>query len=209
MIKGALKKWDDDKGYGFIKQEGEGPDVFIHISALRGLGRRPKVGDAILFRIVTDNGKTRAADATIEGLPPPDENPGTWWTLEPVEHKPARIHERPVHPPRSTSQPIVHERRRGKFGDWVLLIGLLAAILGYGKRHYEEDVNERATASMPSEVLPAAEAPPTPAFKCEGKTYCSQMASCAEAMFYLRNCPDTKMDGDLDGIPCEDQYCGH
>jgi hypothetical protein len=46
-------------------------------------------------------------------------------------------------------------------------------------------------------------------FRCEGKTHCSQMASCAEATFYLKNCPGTKMDGDNDGIPCESQYCGH
>ena len=32
-------------------------------------------------------------------------------------------------------------------------------------------------------------------------------ASCDEAKFFLRNCPDTKMDGDHDGIPCEEQWC--
>jgi hypothetical protein len=33
------------------------------------------------------------------------------------------------------------------------------------------------------------------------------MRSCAEARFYLATCPDTQMDGDGDGIPCEDQHC--
>jgi hypothetical protein len=46
-------------------------------------------------------------------------------------------------------------------------------------------------------------------FRCEGKTRCSQMTSCEEAKFYLRNCPGTEMDGDGDGIPCESQWCGH
>ena len=45
-------------------------------------------------------------------------------------------------------------------------------------------------------------------FSCEGKTRCTQMRSCAEATFYLRNCPNVKVDGDNDGIPCEDQLCG-
>lgn len=45
-------------------------------------------------------------------------------------------------------------------------------------------------------------------FRCEGKTRCSQMRSCEEAKFYLQNCPDTKMDGDGDGVPCESQWCG-
>ena len=27
------------------------------------------------------------------------------------------------------------------------------------------------------------------------------------ADFFLNNCPDTKMDGDNDGVPCEKQWC--
>lgn len=40
-------------------------------------------------------------------------------------------------------------------------------------------------------------------FRCDGRVYCSQMTSRAEAEFFIRNCPNTKMDGDRDGIPCE------
>ena len=45
------------------------------------------------------------------------------------------------------------------------------------------------------------------AFQCDGRKYCSTMSSCEEALFFLYNCPDTKMDGDNDGIPCERQHC--
>ena len=45
-------------------------------------------------------------------------------------------------------------------------------------------------------------------FRCDGRTHCSQMKSCEEARFFLEKCPGTKMDGDGDGIPCEDQWCG-
>jgi hypothetical protein len=45
-------------------------------------------------------------------------------------------------------------------------------------------------------------------FSCDGRVYCSQMTSCAEAKFFLAHCPGTKMDGDGDGIPCERQFCG-
>jgi len=45
-------------------------------------------------------------------------------------------------------------------------------------------------------------------FKCDGRTSCSQMTSCAEAKFFLNNCPNTKMDGNNDGIPCAKQWCG-
>ena len=44
-------------------------------------------------------------------------------------------------------------------------------------------------------------------FKCDGRTYCSQMTSCKEAKYFLNNCPGTQMDGDNDGIPCEQQLC--
>jgi hypothetical protein len=45
-------------------------------------------------------------------------------------------------------------------------------------------------------------------FKCDGRVYCSQMTSCAEATYFLQNCPDVKMDGNHDGVPCEKQWCG-
>lgn len=44
-------------------------------------------------------------------------------------------------------------------------------------------------------------------FKCDGRTHCSQMTSCSEAKYFLSRCPNVKMDGDGDGIPCEDQFC--
>jgi hypothetical protein len=44
-------------------------------------------------------------------------------------------------------------------------------------------------------------------YRCDGRKHCSQMSSCAEAKFFLSNCPAVKMDGDNDGIPCEDQWC--
>ncbi|NNC99167.1 MAG: excalibur calcium-binding domain-containing protein [Gammaproteobacteria bacterium] len=40
-------------------------------------------------------------------------------------------------------------------------------------------------------------------FICDGRQYCSQMRSRAEAEYFNFHCPDTKMDGDRDGIPCE------
>ena len=43
-------------------------------------------------------------------------------------------------------------------------------------------------------------------FKCDGREHCSQMGSYEEALFFIRNCPNTKMDGDGDGIPCESQF---
>lgn len=35
----------------------------------------------------------------------------------------------------------------------------------------------------------------------------SQMTSCAEATFFIKQCLGTKMDGDGDEVPCETQWC--
>ncbi|WP_438801460.1 excalibur calcium-binding domain-containing protein [Candidatus Symbiopectobacterium endolongispinus] len=43
----------------------------------------------------------------------------------------------------------------------------------------------------------------TEEFTCDGRQHCSQMRSKKEAYFFLQNCPNTKMDGDNDGEPCE------
>ena len=37
-------------------------------------------------------------------------------------------------------------------------------------------------------------------FRCEGKKYCKEMKSCAEAKFYLNQCGVTRLDRDKDGI---------
>ena len=37
--------------------------------------------------------------------------------------------------------------------------------------------------------------------QCDGRQHCSQMTSCEEATWFLQNCPNTKMDGEGDGIP--------
>ena len=60
--------------------------------------------------------------------------------------------------------------------------------------------------------IPTTSIPPTAttlsgSFSCDGRRYCTQMKSCAEAKYFLANCLGAKMDGDKDGIPCEQQWC--
>lgn len=65
-----------------------------------------------------------------------------------------------------------------------------------------------APPAAPATFKPRTNSPSTAsAFSCDGRQHCSQMRSCEEATYFLRNCPNTKMDGDRDGIPCEDQWC--
>jgi len=62
----------------------------------------------------------------------------------------------------------------------------------------------RAPSPVP---LPLASRPTAAVFQCDGRQHCSQMRSCDEAKYFLAHCPGVKMDGDRDGIPCEEQWC--
>lgn len=56
-------------------------------------------------------------------------------------------------------------------------------------------------------VAPPVPSAPSANFKCDGRTHCSQMRSCAEAQYFLQHCPNVEMDGNNDGEPCEQQWC--
>ncbi len=68
LLRGTLKTWKGDRGFGFITPDNDGKDVFIHISALKGQDNRvPEPGDIIQYQLVRDkNGKFRAINAKIE-----------------------------------------------------------------------------------------------------------------------------------------------
>jgi len=57
--------------------------------------------------------------------------------------------------------------------------------------------------SQPSTQTSGTSTTTTGGFTCAGKTTCGQMASCAEAQFYLNTCGVSRLDGDKDGVPCE------
>lgn len=40
MAQGTVKWFNAEKGFGFIAQDGGGPDVFVHFSAIQGDGYR-------------------------------------------------------------------------------------------------------------------------------------------------------------------------
>jgi len=71
LMKGVLKTWKEDRGFGFITPDNGSKDIFVHISAIAQASRRPMPGDIIHYRIARDrNGKLRAINAIIEGISP-------------------------------------------------------------------------------------------------------------------------------------------
>ena len=53
MASGTVKWFSSEKGYGFISQE-DGPDVFVHFSAIEGGGFKNLVeGEVVEFEVKT------------------------------------------------------------------------------------------------------------------------------------------------------------
>lgn len=69
----------------------------------------------------------------------------------------------------------------------------------------QDPVAVEKTVAAPRPLV--ASEPVAQKFSCDGRTHCSQMTSCDEAMFFIKNCPNTQMDGNGDGVPCEKQWC--
>jgi cold shock protein len=64
---GTVKWFNATKGYGFIKPDGGGPDVFVHISAVEKAGYTGLAdGAKVSYEVVTTRtGKTAAENLRI------------------------------------------------------------------------------------------------------------------------------------------------
>lgn len=185
---GRLKKWNAERGYGFIVASDSGQDIFVHITAFPRDGRVPMQGDELTFEVEPDGkGKKHAVRVQRVGAA----QAAAAHTFRPSVRSLSRA-------PRKSSL-------AGKLGVLVLL-----AVVGwYGYSRYESRVAQiKAVDASPAPAAlfePAQSAPS--AFNCDGRKRCSQMTSCTEAKLFLKNCPGMEMDGDNDGVPCEEQWC--
>ncbi|HSO20825.1 MAG TPA: cold-shock protein [Desulfosarcina sp.] len=65
MANGIVKWFNDQKGYGFIEQE-DGPDVFVHHSAINATGFKSlNEGDRVSFEIEKGPKGPSAANVTV------------------------------------------------------------------------------------------------------------------------------------------------
>jgi cold shock CspA family protein len=175
-IIGTLTKWNDDRGFGFILPNQSGDEIFVHISAFPKDGIRPTLGETVSFETSIEAGKTRAIAVM----------------------RPRKASERNTKYKNETNAGFnLSASRLVK----TLLLGFMA-YLGYNA--YQKLMPSRNT---PPVMLAEPKAIETQAqFSCDGRTHCSDMRSKEEALFFIQNCPNTEMDGDRDGEPCESQF---
>lgn len=190
---GTLKKWNADRDFGFVVAEHAEQEIFVHVSAFPRDVQPPAMGEKLSFEIELDReGRKRAVRVHRQGVSAPR----------------APRHEQP--------EPVKHQVRRGprraesrSWGSLVVAVLLVGGLVGFGYMQYGQ--RTAATQAVPQSLLSTAPAAAPevkqPVFQCDGRKYCSQMGSCSEAKQFLKNCPGMEMDGDGDGIPCEQQLC--
>lgn len=223
-IAGTLKTWHEDRGFGFIRPDDGGRDLFVHISAFSPGASRPTVGEKLQFDLGAGrDGKPQAVRVRRPGEVLREVNHmamASTHAARPTAHQeaPGLAGRRA----RSSSRARPPAGGRGGSGlRWVMLLLLALAAAGTVAYGWHLQSN-RPRVVVPPSPLPAtrggnwdfSDAPSRPStasasnFRCDGRLHCSQMSSCEEATYFLRNCPGTQMDGDGDGVPCEQQWCG-
>ncbi len=64
-VQGTVKWFSEDKGYGFIEQDGAGEDVFLHYSALEQEGFK-SIEDGATVEFKLEHGPKGAKAANVE-----------------------------------------------------------------------------------------------------------------------------------------------
>ena len=87
----------------------------------------------------------------------------------------------------------------------LVILALIAVAGWYAYKYLEAPVRRVFGMEPPAQtvrLLPER-------FTCDKRIYCSQMTSCEETRFFLKYCPNTKLDrADNGGMDCEKQWCG-
>ena len=190
-FEGRLQQWNEARGFGFIEVEATRERVFVHASALPRDGTRPATGARLLFDVERDpQGRKRAVNVRLADA-------------RNAVPRAARPEPPPRTPPRPRPIPPLR-RRHGLPAGWAVLaiVAVVAAVAW------------RTQAAHRAAAAPALLAPERPVVdadaanrRCDGRTRCEQMTSCAEATWFLQHCPGVQMDGNHDGVPCEQQWC--
>lgn len=166
-------------------------DVFVHISAFNS-SERPEVGQILSYEMEADMaGRPRAVRV-----------------LRPGERRSRDPQSRPLHLARNGGL------RRGYLAFSLILLLATDAYAWQRMSSPRPIVIDNthlpalgaSNSANASKLTPALHTQPSP-YQCDGRIHCSEMRSCAEAKYFLKNCPGTKMDGDNDGTPCESQWC--
>lgn len=206
-IQGTLLKWDEERGFGYIRTRESRVVLPVHRSEFPHGQRRPQIGDPLSFDIRTGaDGRKEACAVRWDVSPPPAD-----FTRPPPAAGTRPAAARPSTRPSGAQGHGARARRSAHESEpspgtlrlllAVLVLGALISAVWYGS-----EGNAPAPERSAGAGATQATSPPRP-LGCDGRSYCSEMKSCEDAKWLLQHCPDTELDYDGDGIPCEEQLC--
>eukprot|EP00667_Euglena_gracilis_P028212 EG_transcript_35701 len=71
ICRGTVRKWIEDKGFGFISPADGSEDVFVHQTEVKAQGfRRLQEGEQVEYQLTDDNGRRKATNVTGPGGAP-------------------------------------------------------------------------------------------------------------------------------------------
>ncbi|GAB3293851.1 hypothetical protein GCM10027450_14000 [Pseudidiomarina andamanensis] len=85
----------------------------------------------------------------------------------------------------------------------ILIAALILAVWNYFEEQKPAAENRGGLMSYFVQTVHGKVVQKKPEFHCDGRLYCPQMKSRAEAEFFLEFCPGTYLDDNKNGIPCE------
>jgi hypothetical protein len=101
---------------------------------------------------------------------------------------------------------LTQDHRQVRRGLWALPISEQVPPWDWRQNGRSAPTSSLPPVSAPSRPLSPPQASSGSGMSCGSKRYCTQMTSCAEAQFHFRQCGLVRLDGDRDGVPCE-QLC--
>lgn len=83
-FEGIIRKWNDERGFGFIEPAHGDQEIFLHIKEYRGQRGRPTEGQRVTFAVeLNPEGKKRARDVqpahVVQARRPPRRNGVAQW----------------------------------------------------------------------------------------------------------------------------------
>ncbi|WP_417658888.1 excalibur calcium-binding domain-containing protein [Pseudidiomarina sp.] len=85
----------------------------------------------------------------------------------------------------------------------ILLAALILAVWNYYEAQKPQPVNRSGLLGDLVQTMQGQVLRKSPEFHCDGRRYCPQMTSREEAEYFMHFCPNTELDDNQNGIPCE------
>lgn len=147
---GNIKKWNDERGFGFIQEEQTNTEYFAHISSFTPKTPRPQIGERVIFDTITsDKGRKEAKNIYYLERPKPQNR-------------------------RADSQKNHRETSNNRMLPLLESLLSILVIAGIGYFIYNKFFTEKSSSNIStSPASVSSEHRSAQNYQCDGRRYCS------------------------------------